>query len=61
VANVLPFRYTIALPTEILLGRLSGTQITQGLFAQVAWIVGGYLIGALLWRTGLKRFTGVGL
>lgn len=61
VADVLPFRYTIALPTEIFLGRLSPAEVQRGLLFQIGWIVAGYLIGRLLWARGLKRFTGVGL
>jgi len=57
----LPFRYTIGLPTEILLGRLSTLEVRQGLLMQVAWIVIALIIGRILWRSGLKRFTGVGL
>lgn len=61
VAKFLPFRYTIALPTEIFLGRLSPAEVAQGMLAQVVWIIVGYAGGSLLWRAGLKRFTGVGL
>ena len=61
IAEVLPFRYTVALPTEIFLGRLSPSQMQQGLLWQLAWIGIAYVIGWLLWRTGVKRFTGVGL
>jgi len=60
-AEWLPFRYTIAFPTEIFLGRLSAAQIHQGILAQLVWIVLGYLLGVAMWRGGLKRFTGVGL
>ncbi len=61
LAEFLPFRYTIALPTEIFLGRITGDAIAKGLLTQVAWIVAAYLIGRVLWNNGLKRFTGVGL
>jgi ABC-2 type transport system permease protein len=61
VAEVLPFRYTIALPTEILLGRLSPEAVTKGLLMQVLWIVVGWAVGTALWKNGLRRFTGVGL
>lgn len=61
LAEWLPFRYTIALPTEIFLGRLTTAQTHQGMLIQLAWIVAAYGIGQLLWRAGLKRFTGVGL
>jgi ABC-2 type transport system permease protein len=61
IARLLPFRYTVALPTEIFLGRLSPAQIQQGLMYQLLWIALAVGIGNLLWRHGLKRFTGVGL
>ena len=61
VADFLPYRYTVALPTEIFLGKLSSTEMRYGLMIQVAWIAGAYLMGSLLWREGLKRFTGAGL
>ena len=60
IAGVLPFRYTISLPTEIFLGQLTPAALRHGLLMQVVWIVIGYVVGVLLWRNGLKRFTGVG-
>lgn len=61
IAQILPFRYTVALPTEILLGRRTPGEILQGLGMQVTWIVVGWLCGEILWRRGTRRFTGVGL
>jgi len=61
IAQILPFRYTLAFPTEIFLGRLPPGEVAAGIGIQGAWIVGAYLLGHVLWRFGLKRFTGVGL
>lgn len=61
LAEYLPFRYTLAFPTELFLGRLSQSEINHGLLCQLDWIAVGYVISVLLWRNGLKRFTGVGL
>jgi ABC-type uncharacterized transport system, permease component len=61
VAEWVPFRYTIAFPAEVLMGRLPPDQVWRGLGMQVLWIVLGYAAGVALWRRGLKRFTGVGL
>lgn len=61
LADILPYRYTVALPTEIFLGKLSGDDAHYGLLIQLAWIAGAYVLGVLLWRGGVKRFTGVGL
>lgn len=60
-AELLPFRYTVAFPTEVFLGRMSVAQIQNGLLHQVGWIIAGYIVSVVLWRNGLKRFTGVGL
>lgn len=61
LAELLPFRYTVAFPTELFLGRLSTAQIHSGLLHQAFWVVFGYGLSVFLWRNGLKRFTGVGL
>jgi len=61
LANILPFRYTVALPAEVLLGRMTPAQVQHGIGMQVGWVVASYLLGIALWRHGTKRFTGVGL
>lgn len=61
LAELLPFRYTVAFPTELFLGRLTTAEIHTGLLHQLGWIAAGYVVSVLLWRGGLKRFTGVGL
>ena len=59
-AELLPFRYTVGFPVELLLGRLEGVQIAWGFTAQLVWIAlafGGY---RLFWRAGLRRYSAVG-
>jgi ABC-2 type transport system permease protein len=61
LAGVLHFRYTNSFPVEILLGRLSASQIGTGFLAQIAWIVFFYFLGRILFRRGVRRYTGVGM
>jgi ABC-2 type transport system permease protein len=59
IANLLPFRWILAFPTELLLGRLSPEAILQGFLAQGFWLAFLLLCISLMWRVGVKRYTGV--
>jgi ABC-2 type transport system permease protein len=59
-ANFLPFRYMLALPVEILLGRLSQTQMLQALGGQGAWLLFWMLVTWWLWKAGIRRYSAVG-
>lgn len=59
-AAILPFRWMISFPVEILLGRLSPADIATGFIAQVAWIVGAYLLFRIVWAAGVKTYSAVG-
>lgn len=61
VAKALPFYYTLGVPADILIGRLSGPDIARAMLIQVAWIVVSYFGARYLWRVGLKHYTGVGM
>lgn len=60
VAHWLPFRYQLALPLEIVLGRVAGTELWQGLALQWLWIAGFFGLSRLLWRFGLRKYSAVG-
>jgi ABC-2 type transport system permease protein len=59
-AAVLPFRYTVAFPIEVLLGRAEGEALLVGLLTQTGWIVAAFVLFRLVWREGLKRYSAVG-
>lgn len=60
VALVLPFRFLLSFPVELLLGRLSRAHALELLGAQYGY-VGLALAGtALTWRAGLKRYAAYG-
>jgi ABC-2 type transport system permease protein len=60
VATVLPFRWTIGFPVELLLGRLSPRQILTGFAIQAAWLLVGALLVKFAWRASVKRYSAVG-
>lgn len=60
VAAVLPFRWMIAFPAELLLGRLTAAEIGAGLAAQAGWLALSLLVFRLVWSVGLRRYGAVG-
>ncbi|MBP1767013.1 MAG: hypothetical protein H6P98_1128 [Candidatus Aminicenantes bacterium] len=60
IAFVLPFRWTIGFPTELLLGRLTPTQTLTGMGMQAAWLAAGLVLMRVVWRAGLKVYSAVG-
>lgn len=60
VTNLLPFKYTVSYPINVLNGRISGAEVFYGMGAQCVWIVMGLLLAAYLWRIGDKRYVAVG-
>lgn len=61
LAMFFPFYFTTGAPTEILIGRVSGPAIAQTLAFQAMWVVFCYAMAKLLWRKGMKYYTGVGM
>ncbi len=59
-AKVLPFRYMVAFPVEVLTGQLSRTDLLVGFAAQAAWLLIAVSIYLILWRAGLRRYAAVG-
>ena len=60
VAFVLPFRWTIGFPAELVLGRLTPVQVLTGVAMQLIWLGAGLALMRIVWRAGLKVYTAVG-
>ncbi|MBL8087668.1 MAG: ABC-2 family transporter protein [Chthonomonas sp.] len=56
-----PFFFTTGVPTEIAIGKLQGDHAWMMILGQVAWILGSIVLLRVLWRGGIKRYTGVGM
>ena len=60
VADILPFRWTLAFPVELFLGRLTPHEAWTGFAMQGAWLALGLVILSLSWRSGVGRYSAVG-
>jgi ABC-2 type transport system permease protein len=60
VATILPFRWMIGFPVELLLGRLTTVQILMGLGAQALWLAIGLALFRIVWRAGVRVYSAVG-
>jgi len=60
LAYILPFRWLISYPVELISGRLTPNEAFIGLGAQVAWLVVSYVLFRIVWRAGVKVYSAVG-
>ena len=60
LAQVLPFRYMISFPIEILLGHLNPTAELAGFVYQIGWLCATLIIFVGMWRNGVRHYTAVG-
>jgi ABC-2 type transport system permease protein len=60
VAYILPFRWLISYPIELVSGRLTPNEAFIGLGAQAAWLVVSYVLFRIVWRAGVKTYAAVG-
>jgi ABC-2 type transport system permease protein len=59
-AVMLPFRYMVAFPVEVLTGQLSEAELWIGFGCQAGWLFLALMLSAMLWRAGLRRYSAVG-
>jgi ABC-2 type transport system permease protein len=59
-AKILPFRYMVAFPVEVLTGQLTAPELLTGFAIQSAWLLVALMLYAILWRTGLRRYSAIG-
>jgi ABC-2 type transport system permease protein len=62
VIDVLPFRYQIALPVELMIGRYDGRVASAAwpLAIQWAWVFAMLGLALFAWRRGIRRFSAFG-
>ncbi len=60
VSAVLPFRYTIAFPVELIVGMMDRAAALHDLAVQWAYVAGCLGVTLLAWRAGLRRFAAFG-
>lgn len=60
VAEWLPFRYQIALPVDLMTGKLAAAEALPLLGRQYGWVLLLVTLSSLLWRRGVSRFQAFG-
>jgi ABC-2 type transport system permease protein len=59
-AQFLPFQLFLYFPIQIILGKLTSTQIIQGFVSGVIWLIFSWFLFRWVWREGVKRYSAVG-
>ncbi|MBN2148038.1 MAG: ABC-2 family transporter protein [Anaerolineales bacterium] len=59
-AVILPFRYMLGFPVEVLTGQLTQSEIGFGLAIQAGWLLLALALSAVIWRSGLRRYSAIG-
>jgi len=60
VAAVLPFRFTLSVPVELITRTLPHREVAELLAAQAGWTVGLIVVAVWTWNAGVRRFEAVG-
>lgn len=60
IAGLLPYRYTLSFPLEVLRGRLPTADLVWGMGFAAAWTISLFLLSRLLWRRGLRQYSAYG-
>ncbi len=56
-----PFVYTIYIPVQLYLGKISFAEGLRGLAIEILWLAVLYVIIKVVWRLGLKKYESVGI
>jgi ABC-2 type transport system permease protein len=60
IANYLPFRFMLSFPVEMMLGRMTPTDVVTGLFVMCGWLAFFTLLYRWLWHKGIRQFSAFG-
>jgi ABC-2 type transport system permease protein len=60
IAAALPFRWMVAFPVEVAVGRLGPGDVLIGYAAQAGWIVAALVVLRVVWAAGMRRYSAVG-
>ncbi len=61
VVQVLPWRYTLSFPIEILLGRMTNYDIGIGFVIGIVWLIALYLLYLILFKISIKKYAAEGI
>jgi ABC-2 type transport system permease protein len=60
LAVILPFRYMVGFPVEVLMGQLDSAALLTGFVVQTSWLFVSIILFLVIWRAGLRQYSAVG-
>ncbi|GEM_PF-3044052 len=60
IFNLLPFKYIIAVPVSMLLGRIPVSDLPSIFMGSIAWLVGLSILTGCVWKAGVRHYSAVG-
>lgn len=60
LVRCLPFQYLAYFPAAVFLGKIQSAELVQGLLIQVAWLLFFMIASKLMFRFGVRRYSGYG-
>lgn len=60
IVDFLPLKYVAYFPAAVYLGKVPRDQLWMELAIEAAWIVAFVVIGRIMWRRGVRRYSGYG-
>jgi ABC-2 type transport system permease protein len=60
IVDFLPFKYMAYFPSAVFLGKVQGTELTQGLIIQAGWVMLFIVLSRRFMNAGFNRYSGYG-
>jgi ABC-2 type transport system permease protein len=60
IAALLPFRWMVEFPVDLMLGHLTPVETLIGFAAQAVWLVLSLVLLRIVWRAGVRQYSAVG-
>jgi len=60
IVEFLPFKYLAYFPAAVFLGKVEGAEMYRGLAIEAAWVIFFFAMSRMMWKRGVKRYSGYG-
>lgn len=61
ISMVFPFIYTVFIPVQLYLGKISFMEGMRGFGIEILWLIALYVVIKIVWRFGLRKYESVGI
>ncbi len=58
--KAVPLQYLAYFPANVWLGKITGPELVRGLWIEAGWVVEFFMIAWLVFRLGVRRYSGFG-